>query len=93
MSEISCAEKTMLLLTYLLSPQLRQLHLELRGLTRLHGVRPGEDASAHRRGERTADHAVEPVVVVRVGPHLPLVHLAAAPLGLDAVLDEKTPAN
>ena len=26
------------------------------------------------------------MVVVRVGTHLPLVHLASAPLGLDAVL-------
>ena len=69
MPEISCAEKTMLLLTYLLSPQLGQLHLELRGLTRLHGVRPGEDASAHRRGDRTADHAVEPVVVLNPRVH------------------------
>ena len=66
--------------------QFRELHLRLRGLAHLRGVGPGEDAAAHRRGDRAADDAVEPMVVVRLGAHLPLVHLASATLGLDAVL-------
>ena len=45
-------KKTMLLLTHLLSPQFRELHLGLRGLARLQGVRPCEDVAAHRRGDR-----------------------------------------
>ena len=36
--------------------------------------------------DRVADDAVEPMVVLRLWAHLPLVHLAAAPLGLGAVL-------
>ena len=59
-------------------PQFRELDLRLCGLAHLRGVGPGEDAAAHRRGDRTADDAVEPMVVVRLGAHLPLVHLTSA---------------
>lgn len=71
---------------FFLSPYIRQFHLGLRRLARLRRVGSREDAAAHRRGDRAADHAVEPMVVVRLGTHLPLVHLASAPFGLDAVL-------
>ena len=67
-------------------PKFGQRNLWLRGFARLHGVCPGEDATAHRRGVRAADDAVEPTVVVRLWLHLPLVHLAPEPLCLDAIL-------
>ena len=68
-----------------------------RGRNRTSTRRPRDAPDAKRSGRLSeanpvgaargrADHAVEPVVVVRVGAHLPLVHLAAASLGLDAVL-------
>ena len=62
-----------------------ELHLDPRLLLDLL-IRPLEDASAHRGGDRVADDSVEPVVVLRLRAHLPLLDLAPAPLGLDAVL-------
>ena len=65
--------------------QLGELHLRtLLLLDALVGA--FENASAHRGRDGVADHAVEPVVVVRLRAHLPLLDLAPASFGLDAVL-------
>ena len=67
-------------------PDLRELEPRLRLLLRPEVVRAREDAAAHRRRDRAAHGAVPPVVVARLGPHLPFVHDTAAPLGADLVL-------